>query len=59
AMTTNDWGQSTKYLAYDIRQWWQWYNSEYVPFKNEQARQAQAAVLSSAGDPAPSPADTP
>ncbi|MCH8164232.1 MAG: hypothetical protein IH889_01340 [Planctomycetes bacterium] len=59
AMTTNDWGQSTKYLAYDIRQWWQWYNSEYVLFKNEQARQAQAAVLSSAGDPAPPPADTP
>lgn len=37
SMTTNDWGQSTEYLGYDMGQWRQWYNTEYIPFKNEQA----------------------
>lgn len=34
-MTTDDWGQSTAALGYDIRRWWEWYNAEYVPFRNQ------------------------
>jgi hypothetical protein len=33
---TDDWGRPTDHLAYDMKAWWQWYNAEYVPFKNEQ-----------------------
>ncbi len=44
AMTTDDWGQSTEYLGYDMRAWWEWYNGEYVPFKNEQAQLARLAA---------------
>jgi hypothetical protein len=44
-MTTHDWGQPTEYLSYNIRAWWDWYNNQYVPFKNEQA--AKAAVTGS------------
>jgi hypothetical protein len=40
AMTSHDWGRSTEHLAYDVRRWWEWYNREYVPFRNEQAREA-------------------
>lgn len=40
-LTTNDWGQPTEYLAYNIQAWWDWYNDVYVPFKNEQILQAQ------------------
>jgi hypothetical protein len=42
-MTTHDWGQSTENLAYDMRGWWNWYNKEYVPFKNEQLAAARLA----------------
>jgi hypothetical protein len=40
AMSTNDWGQSTEYLSYNIKAWWDWYDKQYVPFKNEQAQKA-------------------
>ncbi len=43
AMTTHDWGQSTEYLGYDMGQWREWYNTEYIPFKNEQAELAKLA----------------
>jgi hypothetical protein len=43
AMTTEDWGQPTDYLAYDMKAWWEWYNAEYVPFKNEQLAEARLA----------------
>ena len=43
AMTTDDWGRPTDYLAYDMKAWWQWYNDEYVPFKNEQIAEARMA----------------
>ena len=43
AMTTLDWGQSTEYLGYDMGQWREWYNTEYIPFKNEQAELAKLA----------------
>ena len=36
-MTTDDWGQSTAHLGYDMNAWWHWYNDEYVPFKNARA----------------------
>jgi hypothetical protein len=44
-MTTDDWGQSTEHLAYDMRAWWEWYNAEYVPFKNQQIAEQRAAGL--------------
>ncbi len=44
AMTTNDWGQSTAHLGYDMARWREWYNSEYLPFKREQARLAGLAA---------------
>jgi len=43
AVTTDDWGHDTAGMGYDIRQWWAWYNDQYVPFKNEQAREAALA----------------
>ena len=42
-MTTHDWGQSTEHLAYNMKAWWTWYNTEYVPFRNEQAAAARLA----------------
>ena len=41
-MTTDDWGQSTAHLGYDMRQWWLWYNQQYVPARN--AERAEAAL---------------
>ncbi|MCH8824605.1 MAG: hypothetical protein IH984_13975 [Planctomycetes bacterium] len=43
AMTTHDWGQSTEYLGYDMGKWREWYNTQYIPFKNEQALLAKLA----------------
>jgi hypothetical protein len=43
AMTTHDWGQPTEYLSYNVKAWWDWYNNQYVPFKNEQAQKAALA----------------
>ena len=40
-------------MGYDMRAWWEWYNGEYVPFKNEQAR--IAALAKEPDDPADSP----
>ena len=42
-MTTDDWGRPTDHLAYDMKAWWEWYNAEYVPFKNEQLAEARMA----------------
>ena len=42
-VTSEDWGHDTAGMGYDIRQWWAWYNEQYVPFKNEQAREAGLA----------------
>lgn len=36
AMTSNDWGQPTEFLGYNIDAWWHWYNEQYVPHKNAQ-----------------------
>lgn len=40
-MTSGDWGQPTEPMGYNIKAWWDWYNTQYVPFKNEQAKQAE------------------
>ncbi|MBX3356697.1 MAG: hypothetical protein KF724_13460 [Phycisphaeraceae bacterium] len=37
SMTSADFGESTAHLGYDMRAWWQWFNEEYVPFKQRQA----------------------
>jgi hypothetical protein len=50
AMTTDDWGRPTEHLAYDMKAWWEWYNAEYVPFKNEQLAQARLAEESRRGN---------
>ncbi|MDA1008155.1 MAG: hypothetical protein O2800_04000 [Planctomycetota bacterium] len=42
AMTTLDSGQSTAGLGWDMTAWARWYNDEYVPFKQAQARAATA-----------------
>jgi len=42
-LTTRDWGRSTEHLGYDVAAWWRWYNAQYTPFKNEQARLAELA----------------
>jgi hypothetical protein len=52
AMTTEDWGQSTEYLGYNMPAWWEWYNTHYVPFKNDQARRAALADQNSPNQPA-------
>jgi len=39
-----DWGQSTEHLAYNVKSWWDWYDHQYVPFKNERALQAELAA---------------
>ena len=36
AITTDEIGESTADLNYNINDWWHWYNDEYVPYKNEQ-----------------------
>lgn len=42
-LTSNDWGQPTDYLGYNIRAWWDWFNTQYVPYKREQAQAAELA----------------
>ena len=37
-MTTSDWGQPTEPMGYNIQAWWDWYDKQYVPYKNEQAK---------------------
>ncbi len=62
AMTTNEWGQSTEHLEYDMRRWREWYNNDYLPLKREQARLARLAAQAEAGDGSAaggSPGDSP
>ncbi len=41
ALTSRDSGQSTADMGWDMKRWWQWFNTEYVPMKQAQAeRQA-------------------
>jgi hypothetical protein len=43
-MTTNDWGQPTEHLGYNIDAWWHWYNEQYLPYKNAQTAGTDAAA---------------
>ncbi|MHC4141320.1 MAG: site-specific integrase [Planctomycetota bacterium] len=38
-------GRPTDYVAYDMKAWWEWYNADHVPFKNEQLAEARMADL--------------
>ena len=42
-LSSQDWGQPTEYMGYNIQSWWDWYNDEYVPFKRRKALEAQLA----------------
>lgn len=46
AMTTRDFGQSTVDYGWDMKRWWTWFNTEYVPFKQAQAAQIQVPPAS-------------
>ncbi|MHC5023400.1 MAG: hypothetical protein ACYTGG_05750 [Planctomycetota bacterium] len=60
-MTSQDWGESTEHLGYDMRAWWEWYNREYVPHKNAERRldelveQGDEPNGQDAGSPPPKP----
>ncbi|MSR44776.1 MAG: hypothetical protein EXS15_05385 [Phycisphaerales bacterium] len=54
AMTTRDFGQSTADHGWDMKHWWVWFNTEYVPFK-----QAQAAAQDPPTPPTPPAQSTP
>lgn len=43
SMSSADFGESTEGLGYDMRAWWEWFNTRYVPFKQRQAEE-QAAL---------------
>ena len=45
-MTSSDWGQPTEPMGYNIKSWWEWYNTKYIAFKQVQAEQAAAAAAS-------------
>jgi len=64
SMTTTDFGESTEWLAYDMRAWWQWFNTQYVPFKQAQEEQRRRiaemeALLAEQARARPSPPSTP
>ena len=58
-MTTNDWGQSTEHLGYDMGRWRTWYNEDYLPLKREQARLARLAAEAADGQAGGSQLDSP
>ena len=37
-LSTRDWGRSTDHLGWDMKQWWTWYNDQYVPHMIARAR---------------------
>ena len=44
ALTSRDSGQSTADLGWDMKRWWQWFNTEYVPMKQAQAANQSASA---------------
>ena len=58
-MTTNDWGQSTEHLGYDMSRWRTWYNEDYLPLKHEQARLARLAAQAADSHANPLQPDSP
>ncbi|MDA1262254.1 MAG: hypothetical protein O3B75_05085 [Planctomycetota bacterium] len=37
SLTSRDFGQSTADMGWDMKRWWTWFNTEYLPFKQAQA----------------------
>lgn len=59
AMASFDTGTDLARLGWDMRAWWRWFNSEYVPFKQrEDAALAKAAAERAAPDSPPAHAGT-
>ncbi len=48
ALTTRDFGQSTVDNGWDMKRWWTWFNTEYVPFKQAQASASRSTASASA-----------
>ena len=42
-MTTDLWGESTEYLAWDPKTWWAWYNDEFIPHLQKRIEIAKLA----------------
>lgn len=61
ALTTRDFGQSTVDNGWDMKRWWTWFNTEYVPYKQAQAGLPAAqppASPVSPRSPVPQPPDS-
>lgn len=58
ALTTRDFGQSTLDNGWDMKRWWSWFNSEYVPFKQAQAGIPAAPPLAPPTSPVPQQPDS-
>lgn len=66
-MTSADFGENTESMGYDMRAWWHWFNTRYVPFKQkqEEERQRTAAIeearsrQAAAPPPPPAPPEPP
>jgi hypothetical protein len=41
-LTTRDWGKPTDPMGYNVQAWWDWYNKEYLPFKNQREDDSRA-----------------
>lgn len=44
SLATRDWGRPTDHLGWDMRQWWAWYNEEYVPHRLARAEASAITV---------------
>jgi len=56
ALTSRDFGQSTADNGWDMKRWWTWFNTEYVPFKQAQAA-SKIVPVTPAEKPVSSPAE--
>ena len=45
ALTSRDFGQSTADNGWDMKRWWTWFNTEYLPFKQSQAASQIAPAI--------------
>ncbi len=53
SMTTYDSGTETAQLGWDMRAWWQWFNTQYVPMKQREDEVLAKAVPAAPGGTAP------
>ncbi len=58
ALTTRDFGASTVDNGWDMKRWWTWFNTEYVPYKQARAGIPPAPPPTSPVSPVPQPADS-